>query len=336
MISHAATSIARGADELASGALAELTRAMRALEHGDLDAAHARAEVKPIKVHSRDELGKMAESFNTMQSEVAAAVLSLGGARQGLIDARAQLEDQNTHLVKLDRAKDEFIGLVSHELRTPLTSIHGYLELIQDPHTGKLNADQQHYIDVIDRNSLRLLRLVGDLLLVAQSDAGALVLAVEDVRISALVTDCVESALPTAVDSNVALELDAEPDLIVNGDPVRLAQVFDNLVSNAIKFTPAGGRVNVRLLQAEHLIRLEVCDTGIGISATEQANLFTRFYRTKQATEQAIQGTGLGLTIAKAIVEGHDGTIAVESAPGRGTTMVVELAAVPAAVALTA
>jgi signal transduction histidine kinase len=336
MISHAATSIARAADELASGALADLTRAMRALEHGDLDAAHARAEVNPIKIHSRDELGAMAASFNTMQSEVAAAVLSLGGARQGLIDARAQLEDQNTHLLKLDRAKDEFIGLVSHELRTPLTSIHGYLELIQDPTTGELNADQQRFIEVIDRNSLRLLQLVGDLLLVAQSDAGELILAIEDVPISTLVTECVESALPAAARSNIALALDAEPDLTVSGDPVRLAQVLDNLVSNAIKFTPAGGRVNVQLTQTEDVIRLEVRDTGIGISETEQANLFTRFYRTKQATEQAIQGTGLGLTIAKAIIEAHNGTITVESTPGQGTTMAVELIAIPAALALSA
>jgi signal transduction histidine kinase/L-asparagine transporter-like permease len=336
MISHAATSIARAADELASGALADLTRAMHALEHGDLDAAHAQAEVNPIKIRSRDELGAMAASFNTMQSEVAAAVLSLGGARQGLIDARAQLEDQNTHLLKLDRAKDEFIGLVSHELRTPLTSIHGYLELIQDPKTGELNADQQHFIEVIDRNSLRLLQLVGDLLLVAQSDAGELVLAIEDVPMSTLVTECVESALPAAARSNIALGLDAEPDLTVSGDPVRLAQVLDNLVSNAIKFTPAGGRVNVGLAQTEDVIRLEVRDTGIGISETEQANLFSRFYRTKQATEQAIQGTGLGLTIAKAIIEAHHGTITVESTPGKGTTMAVELVAIPAALALIA
>ena len=336
MISHAATSIARAADELASGALADLTRAMHALEHGDLDAAHARAEVNPIKVHSRDELGAMAASFNTMQTEVAAAVLSLGGARQGLIDARAQLEDQNTHLLKLDRAKDEFIGLVSHELRTPLTSIHGYLELIRDPKTGELNAEQRHFIEVIDRNSVRLLQLVGDLLLVAQSDAGELVLAIEDVPLSTLVTECVESALPAAARSNIALALDAEPDLTVSGDPVRLAQVLDNLVSNAIKFTPAGGRVDVGLTQTEDVIRLEVRDTGIGISETEQANLFTRFYRTKQATEQAIQGTGLGLTIAKAIIEAHHGTITVESTPGKGTTMAVELVAIPAALALIA
>jgi signal transduction histidine kinase len=253
-----------------------------------------------------------------------------------LIDARAQLEDQNTHLLKLDHAKDEFIGLVSHELRTPLTSIHGYLELIRDPQTGDLNADQLNYINVIDRNSLRLLHLVGDLLLVAQSDAGELVLAIEDVALSELVTECVESALPTAAGSNVALGFDAEPGLTVSGDPVRLAQVLDNLVSNALKFTPPGGRVDVRLARTADVIRLEVRDTGIGISATDQANLFTRFYRTRQATEQAIQGTGLGLTIAKAIVEAHDGTISVESTPGVGTTMAVELVAIPASLALTA
>jgi signal transduction histidine kinase/L-asparagine transporter-like permease len=334
MISHAASQVARGADELASGALAELTRAMQALEQGDLDAAHTQAEVNLIRVHSRDELGAMAASFNTMQREVAAATRSLTGARKGLQVARTQLEDQNTHLLKLDRTKDEFIALVSHELRTPLTSIHGYLELMKDSESGRLNDTQVHFLGVIERNSVRLMHMVSDLLLVAQAESGELALELEDVQLSTLAAGCVEAALPAAESAGIALSLSADTDASVSGDPVRLAQVLDNLISNALKFTPGGGTAEVLLTATRDTVRLEVRDTGMGMSTAEQEKLFTRFYRTREATEQAIQGTGLGLTITKAIVERHGGTITVTSAPGKGTTFTVELVALPAALEL--
>ena len=334
MISHAASQVARGADELASGALAELTRAMQALEQGDLDGAHTQAKVNPIRVHSRDELGAMAASFNTMQLEVAAATRSLSGARKGLQVARTQLEDQNTHLLKLDRTKDEFIALVSHELRTPLTSIHGYLELMKDSESGRLNDTQVHFLSVIERNSVRLMHMVSDLLLVAQAESGELALELEDVRLSTLAAGCVEAALPAAESAGIALSLSANTDASVSGDPVRLAQVLDNLISNALKFTPAGGTAEVLLAATRDTVRLQVRDTGMGMSTAEQERLFTRFYRTREATEQAIQGTGLGLTITKAIVERHGGTLTVMSAPGLGTTFTVELVALPAALEL--
>jgi signal transduction histidine kinase len=334
MISHAASQVARGADELASGALAELTRAMQALEQGDLDGAHTQAEVNLIRVHSRDELGAMAASFNTMQQEVAAATHSLTGARNGLQVARTQLEDQNTHLLKLDRTKDEFIALVSHELRTPLTSIHGYLELMKDSESGRLNDTQVHFLGVIERNSVRLMHMVSDLLLVAQAESGELALELEDVRLSTLAAGSVEAALPAAESAGIALSLSATTDACVSGDPVRLAQVLDNLISNALKFTPAGGAAEVLLTATRDTVKLEVRDTGMGMSTAEQAKLFTRFYRTREATEHAIQGTGLGLTITKAIVERHGGTITVTSARGMGTTFTVELVALPAALEL--
>ena len=177
----------------------------------------------------------------------------------------------------------------------------------------------------MERNSGRLLRLVGDLLFVAQADAGRLTLERAKVDVAALAADCVEAARPVADQRSIELQLAAEPVPALVGDRGRLAQVLDNLVSNALKFTPEGGRVEVRTSVTDDYVRLDVEDSGIGIPAEEQPRLFERFFRAASATEQAIPGTGLGLAIVKAIVEAHAGRIEVVSAPGKGTTFRVEL-----------
>jgi signal transduction histidine kinase len=240
-------------------------------------------------------------------------------------DARRTLSDQNRRLLELDRLKDEFLSLVSHELRTPLTSIRGYLDLVLDEEAGELNPEQRRFLKAVERNSGRLLRLVGDLLFVAQADAGRLTLERAKVDVAALAADCVEAARPVADQRSIELQLAVEPVPALVGDRGRLAQVLDNLVSNALKFTPEGGRVEVRTSVTDDYVRLEVEDSGIGIPAEEQPRLFERFFRAASATEQAIPGTGLGLAIVKAIVEAHAGRIEVVSAPGKGTTVLVEL-----------
>lgn len=235
----------------------------------------------------------------------------------------AQLEEQNGQLLELDRMKDEFVALVSHELRTPLTSILGYLELALEE--GELSADVQHFLDVAQRNSNRLLRLVSDLLFVAQVQAGKLNLDAGDVDLLRLVTESAETALPRAAEKSVALTVDAGEAPAFRGDSTRLGQVLDNLVSNAIKFTPDGGTIQVRLRSDGSRAVIEVEDSGLGIPEAELPHLFERFYRTTTVTHLAIQGTGLGLPITKAIVEAHGGTIAVESVEAVGTTFRVEL-----------
>ena len=145
-----------------------------------------------------------------------------------------------------------------------------------------------------------------------------------------LAADCIEAARPRASEKQIELAFDGAERLELLGDRTRLAQLLDNLVSNAIKFTPEGGRVGVRLTQYERRVVVGVSDTGMGISPEEQARLFQRFFRTSEATRRAIQGTGLGLTITKAIAEAHGGTIEVESTVGVGTTFVVELPVEPA------
>ncbi len=237
-----------------------------------------------------------------------------------------QTQAQNERLRKLDRMKDEFIALVSHELRTPLTSIRGYLELlVDDPETLALPDLQRDWLQVIDRNAERLLRLVEDLLLTAQANAGALALEKHDLDLAAVVEQAVQAGAPVAAARGISLTSSVDTAPFVNGDRMRIGQVIDNLVSNALKFTPEGGRVEVRASARRGIARIEVCDTGMGIPEGEQSQLFERFFRTARAQDEAIPGVGLGLSITKAIVEAHGGRIGVRSVEGRGTTFRVDL-----------
>jgi signal transduction histidine kinase len=222
--------------------------------------------------------------------------------------------------------KDEFVALVSHELRTPLTSIRGYLELVMDD-AEQLPTETQEYLEIVSRNADRLLHLVGDLLLVAQAEAGKLSFDWVAVELVPLVAQCVKAAQPAAEAAGVELGVTSEALESIVGDPARIAQLLDNLISNAIKFTPVGGHVDVRVDASAGSAVIEVSDTGFGIPPEEQEQLFQRFFRTRSATDKAIAGTGLGLSIAKAIVDAHAGSISVESAEGRGTTFRVELPA---------
>jgi signal transduction histidine kinase len=259
------------------------------------------------------------------QAQLEATLAKERVARADAEAAQHALAEQNDRLRELDRLKDEFIALVSHELRTPLTSIHGYLELVLDGGAGELAPDQQQFLTVVERNSRRLMQLVGDLLFMAQVEAGKLALDLEEVDLRQVLAECLEAAKPGADDNQIELVADLAETPSMLGDRSRLAQVLDNLISNALKFTPTSGRVSVRVSRTGRDAVVEVADTGVGIPAEEQDRLFERFFRSSNATEQAIPGTGLGLTIAKTIVERHEGSIEIESAEGMGTTVRVRL-----------
>jgi PAS domain S-box-containing protein len=228
----------------------------------------------------------------------------------------------NERLRELDRLKDEFVALVSHELRTPLTSIRGFLELLTD---AELSDEQRAYTDVIGRNSDRLLRLINDLLFIAQIESGQLTVEHDRVDLAAIVAQAVASAAPAAKAGSVTLTSETPDTLAFTGDAGRLAQLLDNLISNGIKFTPAGGTVAVSSGIEDGLLWIEVQDTGIGLSAADHERLFERFFRTRAATTASIQGTGLGLAISKAIAQAHGGAISVTSAEGDGSTFRVDL-----------
>ena len=243
----------------------------------------------------------------------------------GTLGGRVFVLRETTAEREAERLKDELIATVSHELRTPLTSIIGYLEIVLSGEEGELAAEQERFLGIVDRNARRLLDVVGDLLFVAQVEAGRLLLELEPVDLSVVVAEAAEAARPQAERHGVELRVEAERGLVAQGDRVRLSQLLGNLVSNAVKFTPAGGRVSLRAQAEGGSAVLEVADTGIGIPEAEQASVFQRFFRSSTATEHAIQGTGLGLVICKAIVEAHDGSIAFTSAPAAGTTFRIEI-----------
>ncbi|PPG33453.1 PAS domain-containing sensor histidine kinase [Pseudoclavibacter sp. RFBB5] len=231
-----------------------------------------------------------------------------------------------TQVNEASRLKDEFVGTISHELRTPLSSILGYLELARDEESGPLNDEQRHYLEVAERNAQRLLALVGDLLFVAQVDAGKVPMEFSPVRIGEVVRQSLETALPTAAQASV--ELVREPgneEETLAGDAMRLGQAIDNLISNAVKFTPRGGVVRVGVRRDGNQLVVYVSDTGMGIPEAEMHRLFTKFFRATTATKQAVPGVGLGLNITLAIVKAHGGRLEASSTVGEGTTFEMHL-----------
>ncbi len=231
-----------------------------------------------------------------------------------------------TQALEVSRLKDEFVGLISHELRTPLSSILGYLELMRDDEESPLSAEQVQYLGVAERNAHRLLRLVGDLLFTAQVSSGRFPLDVSLVALGDVVKSSVESARPVAAAGGVELVLKSgAKSIVVRGDAIRLGQACDNLISNAIKFTPRGGTVTVTVGTSTDDAIITVRDTGMGIPASELDQLYARFFRASTATRNAVPGVGLGLTITKAIVTAHEGELDVESEEGVGTAFSLSL-----------
>jgi len=226
-----------------------------------------------------------------------------------------------TEARQVDRIKDALVATVSHELRTPLTSIIGYLELLG---TGEpLGEEDARFVDIVRRNAARLQRMVEELLFLSRVDVGGLELELDAVDVVELARTALGSADPAAAAKRITLEYDGPDALHARADGNRLGQVFDNLVSNAIKFTPERGRVKVTLGSENGAIVASVCDTGVGIPLAEQSRLFERFFRSSATRD--LPGTGLGLTIVRAIVEGHGGSVVCTSNDGEGTTFTFTL-----------
>ncbi len=265
----------------------------------------------------------------SFRSEIATAVLGFAAVIMFSLFAVRQvrrIDDQNVELQAADLAKDEFISTVSHELRTPLTSIYGYVELLLEEDADALTERQRAYLETVHRGSVRLDRLINDLLFTAQVRAGHVDVQKTRTDMVEIARQAVESAQAHARHKVLQLSLTAPPHVIViDADAVRIGQAIDNLISNAIKFTPDGGRVRVTLTQKAGRVSLTVADTGMGMTAPDIGRLFERFFRTDSAQTQHIQGSGLGLPIVKAIVEAHGGTITVTSEPNVGTAFVMSL-----------
>ncbi len=228
--------------------------------------------------------------------------------------------DDITHEHEIEQMKSEFVSLVSHELRTPLTSIIGFISLILDGKTGKINQKQYESLSRAHRQSKRLAELINDLLDVSRIEAGRIEMIREQVRIDGIAERRIEELRPQADEKAIRLLLEAELDLpLLIADADRIGQVFINLIGNAIKFTPNGGKVTVRISKSLQNrspmdgVHVEIIDTGLGIPAEEREKVFDKFQQLRSTRTQHQGGTGLGLSIASGIIEAHGGKIWVEA-----------------------
>lgn len=274
--------------------LEDLAEASRRLGHGDLAA-----RVKPSGV---DEILLASSAFNQMADEV-------------------QQHVQQLH--ELSAARTRFVSSVSHELRTPITSLRGYLEMLSEGEAGELSEEQLRYVQIAERNARMLDELINDLLTLSRVQSGKITLKPEPVDVRLLLRELKTEMLPVASEKKVDLVLVDTGDLVVSGEPLRLKQAFGNLIGNAVKYSPAGQAVVVRAFRVNRQAVISVVDWGPGIPKDELPQLAEPFFRA--STTERIPGTGLGLPIAKQMIELHGGRLAVESEPGSGSTFTVYL-----------
>jgi signal transduction histidine kinase len=244
-----------------------------------------------------------------------------------LVRRNEELAQANAELMQLDGLKRQFLNAVSHELRTPLSSVVGFGEFLHDEVGGPLTPLQQEFVHHIRAGAKRLNGLVDDLLDFAQMEAGTFRILREWADMVACVDEALDSLRPQALEKGVKLEASLpDGECLAYFDPKRFEQVVLNLVGNAIKFTPANGVVRVSLAAHGAELALQVSDTGIGMPPEVLPRLFERFFQVDPSTTRRYGGTGLGLPIARAIVEAHGGRIVVTSAPGAGSTFTVLMA----------
>jgi len=231
-----------------------------------------------------------------------------------------ELEARQQEAERLNRLKSEFMASISHELRTPLHTIIGFAELLGEDNGAALNEKQKRFLHHIQADSEHLLGLINDVLDLSRIEAGGLRLASQPLLLGPVIAESVNAIRPYAVERRVLISVDELPEEIcVLADSLRVRQILYNLLSNGIKFTAEGGAVNVSASVEAGFARITVIDTGVGIAEEECARIFDKFYQTGYTAVGTRQGTGLGLTICKQLVEMQGGVIAVESKPGRGS-----------------
>jgi two-component system phosphate regulon sensor histidine kinase PhoR len=254
---------------------------------------------------------------------VNAVPLPIGGAEVGVVMVLHDVSE----LRRLEQVRTEFVANVSHELRTPLTAIHGYIETLLD---GALEEPEhaRRFLEIAHRHTERLGRLIDDLTDLSNIELGKVELHVGPVAVADVVESILLMIRPRAEQGEVALATEVAPGLSVLADRDRLAQILINLVDNAVKYTPAGGRVTVRAAgPTDGLVEIAVIDTGIGIPPSDLPRITERFYRVDRARSRELGGTGLGLAIVKHLVTAHGGQLRIESQPDHGTTVRVTLPA---------
>jgi signal transduction histidine kinase len=286
-----------------------------------------------IAVSSQDELGALAEEFNTMASRLqesyAGLELQVEERTRELTNALARLDEKSRELEAASHHKSEFLANMSHELRTPLNAISGFSQVLRKRMHGDINDKQAEYLDEILASSRDLLTLIDDVLDLSKVEAGQIELEVAPFSLRVALERGLVVVGERAAKDDVRVSLNADPGIdTVTGDERRVRQVILNLLWNAVKFTPAGGAVEVGAARRDGEVRISVSDTGPGIAPEDQARIFEEFQQAAAGREQR-EGTGLGLALSKRLVELHGGRVWVESEPGNGSTFIFTLPVPP-------
>jgi len=282
-----------------------------------------------IEVHTGDELEALADEFNQMAVRLRESYTGLeqkvDERTRDLAEALRQIEQKNQDLKEASRHKSEFLANMSHELRTPLNAIIGFSEVLLERMVGQLNARQGEYLQDILDSGRHLLSLINDLLDLTKVEAGRMDLALAPIWLPQALEEAVSMVREEASRHAIELKLSVDPNLgVVEADERKIKQVLFNLLSNAVKFTPDGGQVRIVTAGAEGEVHVSVADTGVGIATTDQERIFEMFYQ-GTAGQAGKEGTGLGLALARRLVELHGGRIWVESTPGEGSTFTFTL-----------
>jgi two-component system, OmpR family, sensor kinase len=306
--------------------LVELLHGTRALAAGDL--SHR------IAISGHDEFADLGQSFNRMADDLQAHQTALQDAHSNLeatvTERTEELRLANESLRKIDETRRGFFADISHELRTPLTVIRGEGEIALRGKNKRI-ADYKRSIERIVEQAKHLSLLVNDLLFIARQGAGEARLKTQEIDLESLLAKVCGDARVLAHDKQIEVKLETgSGPSVVHGDPAKLRQLFMVLLDNAVRYSKANGAVRVSVGRANERVTVSVSDQGIGIAPGEIAELFARFRRGGNAAELNGEGLGLGLPVAKAIVEAHNGSIEMVSALGEGTTAVVSLPAAPA------
>jgi signal transduction histidine kinase/DNA-binding response OmpR family regulator len=302
--------------------------------------------VRATPIANRGELAILIDSFNEMLTQIQRSEGALRKAHDSLehrvLERTAELEaakkeveafslsvlQAKEEVERASKFKDQFLSTMSHELRTPLNAVVGFSDLLTEEQYGPLNEKQKRYVKHIHAGGHHLLRLINDILDLSKIEAGRLQLSIENVPVATTFAYVLDTIRTLSDKKGHSLSMDCSPDLSVRADATRFRQILMNLLGNAIKFTPDGGKIEVAARHLDGMVRVEVRDSGPGIPQEEQQRVFEAFYRMGQ-TEKAVEGTGLGLAITRRLVELQSGQLGIESQPGRGSCFFFTLPIVP-------
>ncbi|HWS52841.1 MAG TPA: ATP-binding protein [Pyrinomonadaceae bacterium] len=267
-----------------------------------------------------EELSRQNRDLVQILSELEENRERLERANRQLEDSNRELNEANAKLRELSELKEEFLALTTHDLRSPLTVISGVINFFTSGRLGDLTPEQKNMVSMMERNTQNLIELVNDLLDASKLESGTMRLDLASIELRGLIEELHEQMQPMAREKEIALE-EALPDDLppLRADRAKLRRVLVNLLSNALKFTPRGGRVRVGAAQEDGAVRVSVSDTGVGIPPEDLARLFDKYEQARSRATRSEKGTGLGLYITRQLVELHGGQISVRSEVGKGS-----------------